>query len=1093
MEGITKIPYDKQVADKIIEALKDGTAPWIKPWKGEELFNQVPINLTTGKPYNGMNFVNLFMEAFNKGYSDPRWMTFNQGKSIGAYVNKGEKSSLVKVYKFTKQVDMLDDKGKKILDEQGKPKKEIIKLEHPTVVWHRVFNAEQFNNVPSLEKENIEFMQREFNPIEQAETMLNNSQANIFHKEGNKAYYSLSEDKIVLPLKEQFEDELSYYSTALHELAHWTGHENRLDRDMGEGYGTPSYAKEELRAEISSFMLCSKLGLDFDPGQHFSYINSWVKMLEDDSKEITRASSDAMKISNYIQTIQKEQMIEQSPNVIKDNIMEQKISTLLVGDVFRKDIDSVDYIVTKTYEDSIEAIKSMSTKEDLNNPIQINFNNKNNLPNYIYLKENILLKEIKTHYKDPNIIEKVSLMAKTKDITIKEVNEAIIWCNLDTSKSLFPLSKELETINAHKSQEQFNNDQKEQQTIANTIKENSILLSERDKVLSHLKNNSKPGILLDNEANHLINNFGVIQSVSPLGHTHTELDISGVKVLLFQRDNKGEIHSSFEKRENMVADFFKDLKKYHSPGTTINTKKETMVVLQKNDLLLEVRTLLNKGEHKNLNTTLNIAKNTSKKDVQKSIKWIEDTLNTRLKKGGPIHDSLQNLKMNYENIIIKKVPTPIKDESPKKDVFTTKTYLVVPFEQKEAAKRAAEAGGVKIVFDDIKKAWYAPPGADKNLLSPWLVENQEIKNMTNNNTITQDPEVELKERLESYGLIIDGLPEMDGKMHRVATSNGKRGDKKGWYVGYKDGVPNARFGDWSQGETQHWKSNVAFTNDYDPKKAAELEKANALQRKEAEKEQKLLWEETSKSEQNIYKNAKNALSSHPYLKAKKIQNYNLKVDNRNNLLIPLYDIDGKHWSNQRINVGFKQFIKGGKKAGNFHIIGEKDISRIDPVILVEGYSTGASVHEATKKPVIVAMDAGNLEKVAKDIKSKYPTKDILVAGDNDIAKKLLAEREGKIGENKGEIKARATAEAIKGDFVIPTFTKKELDLKASDWNDLASHRGLDEVKNQLDVALQKMKTNLKSKEQEKMQEKNQTQQKQRKREVVRKQSLGMTP
>jgi len=328
----TNQTFIQNTADKIIESLKNGTAPWIKPWKADELYNALPYNPITNKPYNGINSINLLLA----NYSDPRWLTFKQAQSINATVKKGEKASLIQYWQYTETVDKKDEQGNTILDEKGKAEKIEIQLERPNVYYAYVFNAEQINNMPKLEKKLII---DNFKVLEEAENILKNSNATISHY-GNRAYYSPQKDEIVLPKKEQFLTEGAYYTTALHELGHWTGNEKRLNRDLEHPFGSKEYAKEELRAEISSFLFNGKIGLDYDPAQHISYIESWVEILEDKPSEIFKATSDATKIVSYIEnlSLKQEQVLTQNvkaentsvQNEIKDVNMADKKTFLYV-------------------------------------------------------------------------------------------------------------------------------------------------------------------------------------------------------------------------------------------------------------------------------------------------------------------------------------------------------------------------------------------------------------------------------------------------------------------------------------------------------------------------------------------------------------------------------------------------------------------------------------------------------------------------------------------------------------------------------------------------------------------------------------------
>lgn len=303
----TKPTYADKVSEKIIEAIEAGTAPWMKPWAGAELLGMMPQNATTGKAYNGINAIHLMTQAVGQGYGDPRWVTYKQADELGANVKKGEKSTLIQYWKMTDFIDVLDADGNPKLKENGQPQKQQIKLENPKVFYASVFNAEQCENMPKLDIKPMEW-----DANERAETILENSGAKIQHIAGDRAFYSSSQDAITLPLKEQFTTQESYYATALHELGHWTGHETRLDRKLGNEFGSVDYAKEELRAEIASFMLSARIGIDFDPSQHYSYIGSWAEVLQEDNKEIFRAARDAEKITDFVEGLSMEKVQTQT-------------------------------------------------------------------------------------------------------------------------------------------------------------------------------------------------------------------------------------------------------------------------------------------------------------------------------------------------------------------------------------------------------------------------------------------------------------------------------------------------------------------------------------------------------------------------------------------------------------------------------------------------------------------------------------------------------------------------------------------------------------------------------------------------------------
>jgi hypothetical protein len=204
-----------------------------------------------------------------------------------------------------------------------------------------VFNATQIDGMPARE----ECPQQEWDANERAETILANSGASITHDQMDRAFYRPVSDSIHLPPKNQFDTPEKYYATALHELGHWTGHPDRLDRDLAHPFGSEGYAKEELRAEIASMMVGLETGVGHDPSQHAAYVGGWVKALKDDPKEIMRAAADAEKIRDFVMDFEqkKEQTQTQEPieetyhiTLIEEHRdpenIERKIKTIILVD-----------------------------------------------------------------------------------------------------------------------------------------------------------------------------------------------------------------------------------------------------------------------------------------------------------------------------------------------------------------------------------------------------------------------------------------------------------------------------------------------------------------------------------------------------------------------------------------------------------------------------------------------------------------------------------------------------------------------------------------------------------------------------------------
>jgi len=282
-----------QVAEKVIEALKAGTAPWQIPWDADGMPFELPYNLQSGKRYRGINSISLLMS----GREDPRWMTYKQAEESGFQVRKGEKSMMIQFVKTSDERTKRDASGKVLHDELGKPITEKMQLSHAIVRNAYVFNAAQIEGVPELERNKPG---GQWEPVERAEKLIAASGAIINHENSGNAFYNPRKDAITLPHKDWFSESHKYYATLLHELGHWTGHRDRLNRDMGEGFGTESYAREELKAEIGSMLIGQELGIGHDPGQHYAYVESWISILENNPFEIFSASMDAERIFGYV-------------------------------------------------------------------------------------------------------------------------------------------------------------------------------------------------------------------------------------------------------------------------------------------------------------------------------------------------------------------------------------------------------------------------------------------------------------------------------------------------------------------------------------------------------------------------------------------------------------------------------------------------------------------------------------------------------------------------------------------------------------------------------------------------------------------------
>lgn len=284
--------------------------------------------------------------------------------------------------------------------------------------------------------------------------------------------------------------------------------------------------------------------------------------------------------------------------------------------------------------------------------------------------------------------------------------------------------------------------------------------------------------------------------------------------------------------------------------------------------------------------------------------------------------------------------------------------------------------------------------------------------------------------LEYIRQIIGHAPEAireEGVIQRFST-NGKRGDLAGWCVWY--GMAGA-FGNWRTGESCRWHCREYGELNREERRRIEkqIRQAEARRKRELEAGYQQVAEQAREAIQSFYP----ATADHPYLVEKGIQPHGALIDGRNVLIITMY-YKGKIVSYQRIypvrlpDGTNKRFLKGGRKKGCYHPIGNKGTGDLG---ICEGFATGASIHEATGDDVIVAFDAGNLLPVAQAMRDKYPDRKIILWADDDYRR---VDRNGQ-PENIGIIKATEAAQAINGYLAVPDFGEKRPE-GATDFNDL---------------------------------------------------------
>lgn len=303
------------VADQIVAALeaardKGGHIPWRKPWTGGD---GVQINAKTRKPYRGINQILLSMSPFGTPY----WMTMRQANEADGKVRKGEHSTLVVFWKHSRYAAKSGDEGAKIDPNTGRWIRESFLLR-----YYRVFNVAQIEGLPDgfiPEPDDAERTPHERD--ERCESVLRGyveEQSIRFTEAGARAFYAPALDSITVPELAHFESPEAFYSTALHECVHSTGHPDRLNRQGVadfDGFGSDRYGKEELVAEVGASMLAALLQIDTAPlnENRDAYINSWLTTIRGEPKLVVQAAAQAQKAADMIVGDRWAELVEVTP------------------------------------------------------------------------------------------------------------------------------------------------------------------------------------------------------------------------------------------------------------------------------------------------------------------------------------------------------------------------------------------------------------------------------------------------------------------------------------------------------------------------------------------------------------------------------------------------------------------------------------------------------------------------------------------------------------------------------------------------------------------------------------------------------------
>lgn len=388
-------PQRKMLVDQVLANLEKGNLFWTQGWVAAG----APESAVTGKKYRGINNLYLSLVAMAENYGDNRWATFRQMEEKGWTFKKDEEGHTLGKGKSVsvEYYEMRDKETKRRFDRSvldGMTFDEQREYMDKNVYWlrkfYRVFNCSLMDGVPAKEMPTIDVNDR----IEKAEAILdywNANESKIVYG-GSQAFYRPSTDEVHLPEREKFKSTQSFYDTAFHEIGHSTGHESRLNRDLSGGFGSQSYAMEELRAEIASIFMAQDLGIEPSEDRlqnNAAYIQSWKDEIKENPNALFTAIADADKIARYVSS--KEQAYRQTKDVEYYAIVEEtnayseqvyrcyicdeegKVKPLINygfadRDALEKELDKIkelDLWKDKTFEEvGIEALKAKSEEKE---------------------------------------------------------------------------------------------------------------------------------------------------------------------------------------------------------------------------------------------------------------------------------------------------------------------------------------------------------------------------------------------------------------------------------------------------------------------------------------------------------------------------------------------------------------------------------------------------------------------------------------------------------------------------------------------------------------------------------------------------------
>lgn len=973
----------KAFADDLVKQIEANEAVWQKGWK-TGVSDILPVN-HQGMPYRGENLIYLMTRAYRQGYTDNRWYTYNNAQQQGGHVRKGEKGTVIKFYTNTQQRNKKDEHGNDVLDNDGKPIKETIRLERPIVKTAVVFNAEQIDGLPPRQ---LTTPLSEWERQEKAEAIIKGIQSQgvtIEHKLGDKAYYSPSHDKIVMPERGQFETADAYYATLLHEIGHSTGHESRLNRDLSGAFGSESYAKEELRAEIASMMIGQELQIGYDPSQHFAYLEHWAKVIKEDPNEIFRAVKDAHEISDYVlglgRNIENEKASQQS-KYTDEQLSDfhhffngEPVANIASGQIER---DEYGKIITNAKEYMKHWLTENRPDGVFHHPQigKINFFVRGVKDSISHYGADIHVNALPAV---PYVLENSVIIDKSKDKDGKNIENYILASpvSIDNEKHyvVVRLKKELDKDRNPKfyivSAETETEAQKNAVlTLETRSTHNEYIAGDKNRLLKILHETLAEVKLWQNR-NHT-------KHLSEQQAVYSTSKINQDK----EQDKRLYLYTSFNDLNELNELKAQGLVRFDTQNKVWYTHEENRDA---------------------------VAKWTSRPYVPSP----EEALANHLKSQGVIveagHPKFDGKSHRLSN-----------DGSKEKNVMyhAHPNYNGIPFATITNFSRGNEP-------------------------EKWLYPIEYLNTLRN---------IEAVERASTIVEINEKSLDNVNDNNRLLISQDKGNN-------YQHEFPSQPYT--NQHSQQQQKEELDATKIAQANLMAERTKMlvsiceiappdhNYLSKKQITANNTVLIVPDSSKLPDTFKQHIMIANTPTQVREMKDNNpENKMIVQRGNLVIPQYNKLGELRAFEMIsyNGGKYALGNGAEKKGISTTLGNLEDGK--PVILAEGYATGATLHEQTGRNVVIAFGRNGLLDVAQQLREKYPNSRIYIGADNDHTKPL----ENKI--NQGLEDANKVAQTVSNTYVlVPQFDEKDT---GKDWNDILVDKGADEFKRQIKEQLMRI-------------------------------------